>query len=441
MIDMYSKIRHSDLYYLEPIDIESAFRESLTSYINRLAIAHCVPNKVLIEYLSSKSNTIRNISNNAYFYNTGAKSINGYNIYAKEFSHIISAETCARDIVFLTMLPLANILDPAGKGVFKRHKEWCPYCFRDFKKKYKFVYEPLIWNITRYVTCHIHSCQLSKTCHHCGNHQPFLSRLTYIGYCATCGKDLAKQNSKPNSKNTLTLEADTIDYSEYIVTFFSDIKQTDKVSPDNFIKNLTTIITKATSGNAKKLNNILGLGTSTLSQWRRGRCLPMFDLILEFAFKLNISLSDLLCNEANNFELPSIQHDKRSSSLNNSLRNHEYIENELKNFILDNEMLLSVRKIAERLNVSVGYLQYRHEPYINMLVNKSIRLRENLKVLQHAEIIKNICIAVFTLHNSGIYPSQRMVFSQAFNLHKLFLKKDKYLKVWREAKRVLGYGE
>ena len=415
------------------------FCESLTSYITRLATAHCVSNRVLLKYILSFSKAIdKNRADRGLLIKNGAKSFNGYNTYAQEIAGVLSKLTLVQDIEMLTMFPWRNAFDLYGNGLFKENKEWCQICFHDYKKQYRNVCEPLIWYLNNYKVCHIHHCPLTDRCQLCGNHQPFLSSYPHLGYCATCGADLSSKSSILHKKDGLQREVGSIDYAELIIKLLSNKNLGKKASQEIFVKNIERIILLTTNGNAQKLEELLGLGNSTVSQWRRGRFRPKFDSILEFAYKIRVNIIDLLCGEVKNVQMPCEQFERNISEDYTKSRNHDEIETKL-NKIISTNAPISFKETARLLEVSLGYLNYRFSQYKNTIVQNYKVFKKKEIDLRNKAMAKRVRAAVNLLNKSGIYPSQRKVFNEKYGLKSIDRLNKKLIEAWRKAVQELGY--
>jgi hypothetical protein len=136
----------SRLYTLEPIGVGTPFVESLTSYLVRLAEAHCVfpgtlLQKVLVPQMAvlfpqKSSNALLNAIGDS------AHAINAAGPHAQRMVAALEALTCRRDLRSLTLLLWANVL--FGKGAIRPKKAWCPACYEAWQRCGHPVYDPLL---------------------------------------------------------------------------------------------------------------------------------------------------------------------------------------------------------------------------------------------------------------------------------------------------------
>jgi len=99
----------SRLYPLAPLGVGTAAVESLTSYLNRLANAHCVPLTTLagleLAPLLNKS-----ISNTRTKFNDSAKTLNGGGDWTANIITVLERLTCTEGLRYLTLNPWRNVL-------------------------------------------------------------------------------------------------------------------------------------------------------------------------------------------------------------------------------------------------------------------------------------------------------------------------------------------
>ncbi|WP_256816403.1 TniQ family protein, partial [Cytobacillus sp. Bac17] len=149
----YSK--QSVLYSIKPEKIGTPYVESLTSYISRLAIEHCVSTGDLISKLVTPiigKKYLSNISKKGGdgFYKS-TSGINGIGQLAEEFTNLLSNLTLRSDLEDTTLLTW-NTVFPT-RGLSKNRKHWCPCCFQESLENNKPIYEQLIWCIQPYQNC------------------------------------------------------------------------------------------------------------------------------------------------------------------------------------------------------------------------------------------------------------------------------------------------
>lgn len=144
----------SALYNLAPVGIGTGLVESLTSYVSRLAAAHCISPAVLLartlvpiigkEYWlrgKERSSTRSSILGNSF--SLPAKVVNGRGVIAKDWVTALQGLTLRQDVGFLTMLPWAAVFPQ--RNLLRSTKVWCVTCYAQWRTNNQIIYEPLLW--------------------------------------------------------------------------------------------------------------------------------------------------------------------------------------------------------------------------------------------------------------------------------------------------------
>jgi len=178
------------LYALEPIGVGTPFVESLTSYLARLAEAHCVfpgtlLQKVLVPQLAtlfpqkSRKALVRECEDRSH-------AINAAGLHAQRMLVALETLTGLHDLRSLTLVMWANVL--FGKGATRLQKAWCPVCYEAWRRQGRIVYDPLLWTLEAVTTCPWHRVALRLSCANvnCGRDLPSLAWRSRPGYCPYC---------------------------------------------------------------------------------------------------------------------------------------------------------------------------------------------------------------------------------------------------------------
>lgn len=198
----------SRFYHLEPIGIGTPIVESLSSYICRLALAHCVSPGVLIrqQTLSNAYGIYEDQPLVASLPSIGyALKINGTGAVARRFVHRLETLTFKSNLERLTMLAWSQktvaLADPC-----KCYRAWCPQCYQDWRHLEQVIYEPLLWSWTAVIVCPRH-CQLLQTiCPSCGQNQQLIQAKMRPGYCCKCQQWLGFSSDCQPSQLQTTLD-------------------------------------------------------------------------------------------------------------------------------------------------------------------------------------------------------------------------------------------
>ena len=171
--------QRSRLFSLEPVAVETPYTESLSSYLHRLAQAHCLTSQKLVmgeiaPLILKDEDKSELLSQNLSHLlgNRDAKpNINGMREMTGKLITILEELTMRQDLRFLTLLSWKGMI--YDKGLFRNYRAWCPCCWEEWKQENKTIYEPLLWS-------------LIEECPHCGSRLPAMARLSPAGFCSRC---------------------------------------------------------------------------------------------------------------------------------------------------------------------------------------------------------------------------------------------------------------
>ena len=169
----------SRLYAPAPEGIGTAFVESLSGYVIRLAEAHAVSTADLVHRELS-----RRTSPPLVFYSHG---INGLGERATRWVETLESITCRSDLRYLTLLPLKELLP--NRLLLRTRRAWCPECYQGMAVRGT-VYEPLLWYLKPVEACPRHCRILATTCSHCYRSLRPLYATSRTGRCFHCGIEL-----------------------------------------------------------------------------------------------------------------------------------------------------------------------------------------------------------------------------------------------------------
>lgn len=147
----------SRVFNIKPIAEGTSLRESLGSYTSRIAHAHHVSLftliKKAIEPISDPSMREMTRKGVMGFYET-TRTLNGMEDKAVHLATALEKLTNQSNLLALTIYPWRLMMPSIN--LLKRHRTWCPECFRDWRLNGKEIYEPLIWSVDSVKICGIH---------------------------------------------------------------------------------------------------------------------------------------------------------------------------------------------------------------------------------------------------------------------------------------------
>ena len=176
----------SRLYGLQPIGIGTAEVESLTSYLARLAAAHCVHPSTLIH--QEIEPLLKQRLDFAVRFETpsvsGPDSPNGKGQKARKYVLALEALTGQSNLYCSTLLLLNGL--HANRGLLNPVRAWCPLCYQQWQASGQPFYDPLLWMFRDVTVCQHHHSLLHTHCPQCQYSQHQLTRIYRPGYCSKC---------------------------------------------------------------------------------------------------------------------------------------------------------------------------------------------------------------------------------------------------------------
>lgn len=468
---VHLKLKSSRLYSLQPIGVGTSMIESFTSYITRLAGAHCTTLGVLIaveispllkkKYLDSQRS--RKIQGGPML--GIAKSMDSTGQIANEWTQTLEKLTLRKDIHLLTMLPFSGFL--STRDLLRNRRAWCPLCYESMRNKQEIIYELLLWRLKAVIFCPIHNTLLQESCNSCGKDRlPILTSSTSSGFCHYCKQWLGyskteKVISEEDGQFQLSISksvAEVLAISPYLYS---------SITRQSIKTNLNACIKHYTKGNISKFARLTNVSVRIISNWRNGTNLFRLDVLAQICQSLNLPLKqfwdsniiwsntlkskdlnqtskgtqhkrainltemkELLENAVNKKSpVPSLGQLVKDSGydfgcfkrhfpeLCEQLKEHysKYKKTEQNEFLVKMKAALneypppSVADLSRRFNRCVPTLYKSFATICYEITKKHKAYKENLRNAQRLAIIKEVKKIAIRLYKEGVYPSQKNV--------------------------------
>jgi TniQ len=172
------------LYAPAPEGMGTAFVESLSGYIVRLAEAHAVTTGDLIHrelFLHASPPLVLP---------TGSYRINGLENRAARWVKPVEKATLRSDLRYLTLLPFHHLLPTSL--LLRKNRAWCSECYAEMAAT-RTVYEPLLWCLRLVEACPRHRRFLVTTCSRGCQSLRTLYGASRAGRCPKCGVELSEK--------------------------------------------------------------------------------------------------------------------------------------------------------------------------------------------------------------------------------------------------------
>src|SRR5712692_6364911 len=297
----------SALYAPSPIGMGTPLVESLTSYITRLAEAHCVFSGILVSKMIAP--LVPGYSplqkQHSLFADSGGRSnlLNGTGRPASYAIQALELLTSRADLCYLTCLPLTTILPSRAKGLFRLTKAWCSACYEQWRTEGQALYDPLLWTFQVITHCPSHRQRLSTHCPYqdCTRTLPGIGWRARVGYCSYCQRWLGAP-SRFGSHDFSSLENKEWLWQQWVTQTVGEVLASLPIHSTPLERNrIQQVIVHAlhhlTAGNFSAFTRELGIQLATVHQWHQGKALPELSMLLQLCYRLDLSLDQVLFQE------------------------------------------------------------------------------------------------------------------------------------------------
>lgn len=381
----------SRLYHLEPVGIGTPYVESLTSYINRLARAHCVEPMTLVIHeilpylrkLGGQGSTHQRLL-----------TINGIGFLTNQWVQAVEELSLCRNLRFLTMLTWSNVID--FHGVVHNTRAWCPSCYEEALQTGQIIYDPLIWSLRVMTRCPRHHQSLSYRCpnQNCQSVLPYFSGGSRPGYCPKCesclslvppGVDLGAESISEDELRRLLWQEHAV--SELIAAA-PDLTAPLEREAVGF--GITLYMDQAMTGSLASLADKLGVVHHKLVGWQRGQHLPRFNILVQLCYRMGVSPLSFLVKQARESTavLSQVGTDSPLGLGEGRCKpmDIENVRQQLEAILADGKSFpLSLKRVASRLGYPVPILQY-HFPQLCDAI--AVRYRKLLDADKQRQVLE-----------------------------------------------------
>jgi len=420
-------LQRSCLYSIDPIGIGSIEVESLSSYITRLAEAHCITVGDIMTHLIAPRINKKYINNIVFnggngFYKSSS-AINGHGIIAQDLTEVITTLTCREDIGKTTLVNCQELVP--FRGLLKSSRYWCASCFQADLESKQIVYERLSWTLQPFHKCLIHDKVLESVCPFCKAGMYILERKSLPGYCTKCfywlGSYRGRQCAGIDSKKS----------NDFMKDFFLELN-TSIFENYRISSSLLFYIENSFEGSLTKAADFFGYSKSTLWGWKEGENLAPLKALIDITSKLQLKLSGFINMEKPQETLIDTSVNKYSP-LERVKKDHNKIRDYL-NVIIAEKVAYSLGEIANLVDCDRKLLTQLYPKECQQIKTNYSVVLEAKKQSKNKIMKKSIDNAVYRLIKRGTYPSSGKV-EEIVGKGKLHEKK--YQNYWKEKKSLM----
>ncbi|KRE73919.1 TniQ family protein [Paenibacillus sp. Soil750] len=395
----------SELYSLQPIGLKTGYVESLTSYITRLAKAHCVRtgsmfSKIFFPYLNKDY-----MNNGGSGFYTSAHLINGLSNVANEFIEMISALTGINTIDQLTLLRFKSVIPT--RGLYRPNKAWCPRCFDEMRHQEEMVFEPLLWSIRPVNVCLKHQINLLEKCNNCCSNIPMLDGRSKSGYCPKCSNWLGIEELD-------TSEGVASDWDVYRAKLIEELlsSQWGRFESADVTWTLSRLVDQFTGGNVSEYAKFVGVPKTTFWGWYSGKNLPTLDDALRICNKCDVTLvafySGSSLGKNGKFVIVNTRIKKENVFL--TAKSIPEVGKDLEQVIMNRKnMRINVTQIAGELQCNKKTLYKYFRPICKLQTRMNKYYKAGLKGLRLTKLTGEVSRAFISLIDTGQIPTVRKI--------------------------------
>ncbi|MBU0493747.1 MAG: TniQ family protein, partial [Chloroflexi bacterium] len=278
----------SRLYHLAPVSVGTPLVESLTSYIVRLAEAHCVRPRTLVTRelvpLLGRPHLAKPGDNSiSAFWSKDARALNGTRTLARDWVQALETLTRRTDLRFLTLLTWADVLPTSG--LLRPTRAWCPACYEEWRTGGQVVYEPLLWTLQVVAICSRHQRWLCLQCPDCQQPLPLLTSRSRPGCCPRCEAWLGSSPAVTPT-DSVELPEDEWRWQTWVVDTVGELLAAaphlmDLPRRESIAAAMTVYVEQAAGGNMNALARELRISLSAVSTWKLTRSVPQLQRLLQ----------------------------------------------------------------------------------------------------------------------------------------------------------------
>lgn len=410
----------STLYALQPIGMGTPLVESLSSYVIRLAEAHCVfvgmlMRKMVVPLVPGYSPLERQ---HGLFRESGQRStlLNGSGLPARYAVSALETLTGRSDLHNVTLLPLAAIFPTRARGLLRLTKAWCPMCYENQRVAGQIIYDPLLWFFLDVAICPEHHCNLCTVCPYqdCARSLPAVGWRARPGYCSYCQRWLGQPGSQV--RQTPTKPAKEWCWQQWVTQALGEVLAS---IPSALIRpergRISQVVRHAVqqlgAGNLSDFSRLLGMPRNSVDWWYQGERIPECSKLLWFCHRIGLSLKQFLFDEIDLLRF-SLQEPLLSEPplAQRATFDTEQISQALEQILMDNEQPPPTLRMAkQRLKLSYPTLYKVHPAACHEIAARYkayVQQRKEASFKRNCEEIEQVALK---LRSEGIAPTQKRV--------------------------------
>ena len=282
----------SRLFCLQPVGFGTSYIESLSSYLGRLADAHCLSPARLVMGLLEDSFPHPHGACSSY----GVSRINGYSLQTQRWVSRLEQLTRYPNLRALTMLNFAHVL--SFHHLLRSKLAWCSACYAEWAAQGHPVYQPLIWQLQAITVCLRHECRLNTECPNtcCGKRLPLFTPRFRAGWCPYCGVWLG------DVMDDQSVQPEEFAWQHWTTQVMGDLLAASAgwevpLSTHHWEQAMHRCLQEVGGGHPSRLAAVLKMNARTVRLWTRHGLPPTLELLLYACYCLSTTPRTLLAGD------------------------------------------------------------------------------------------------------------------------------------------------
>jgi Ribosomal protein S27. len=291
-----------------------------------------------------------------------------------------------------TSMPIFGTILTRSRGELVKDIRWCPFCLEEMVVNGVDPYFKLAWQFNAISFCDVHKVNLQHQCLYCGSTQFCFARNQRLEKCQKCSRNLY-EITEGKRQHLITANPEDVAYDVW------------RLIGDVATRGGNTILSYGVHRSCCDLQ-------SHFSMYDRGREFyrllnhPELTAVIYFQQKLcfnsvrilaanaGVPLYDFLNGEAKrhtanlDFDCPAKISNTFLETQRKNHRDHQKMIYQLNDLASSASPPLSLKAVARRLAVSVGYLEYRFPNHAKLIVDKyrAYQLRLSMQKRYRAQV-------------------------------------------------------
>lgn len=405
----------SRLYALPLCGLGSAWVESMPSYTARLAQAHGLTVRQLVQgeiwpRFAGADRLTGGQHLAASICKDDARALCGVRGWASQWASALADLTGRADVRGASLVPWAPVLSHVG--LIRRERAWCPACYQAWQAAQQTVYEPLLWAVQEVLICPRHRQPLATHCPQtkCRRAQPYLTSRRRPGVCAYCGAWLGADPSSQPQVSTAELA-----WQHWVAKVVGELlahaSRLEAVPGADRLAYATGVcVQQLGDGYPHRLARRMGRNEAVMEKLRGGPQRPTLGTLLRLCYVAGVTLVQFLTETPLRLRprrLPAEPFLQRRPQ--RPLRHDDAAYQVALEQALASAAPPSMRAMGRQLKCDPHYLRRRFPALCKAIARRYLAFQREQKAKRLERLGARIRQAVFDLHQLGLAPSRNQV--------------------------------